>query len=190
MLLRPFVSHSPDRSTRSVATAPPSCTAAARITKDESGHLLAPTGAGALPDPVDSDTRCSGLDAPHAARVTRKMTSLRIALSTRSVTWLFKHLRRPRRRLDASRAPVADRHLPRLVDDRDGAASAGKLQHLRDARVVLADVDVLDLEPLLRVRLTGARGVGSRVLSEDPHRRHRCSFFQAIHPPPTTSSPW
>jgi len=78
-------------------------------------------------------------------------------------------LRPPAGVSDPSGAPVAYLDFGAVDDDRDRSIPLRSLQHFGEERPVLEDVEVLDLEAVLRVGLTGRGGVGSRVLAEDSH---------------------
>jgi hypothetical protein len=68
---------------------------------------------------------------------------------------------------DPSGPAEADRHLAVVDDDRDGAAAFAELEHARELRGVLLDVDVLELDMPPCIVVTGGLRVGSRVLAEN-----------------------
>jgi hypothetical protein len=67
----------------------------------------------------------------------------------------------------ASSTSEADGHLSVFHDDRNGAATRAVLEHSREIRGILLDVDVLEREVPPLVVVTGGLRVWSGVLAED-----------------------
>ncbi len=78
-------------------------------------------------------------------------------------------LRPPAGGSDLSAAAVSDADLRSLDDDRNGPLPFRELEHIVELRGIVDHVAVAHLVPLLLVRLTGGRGVGSGVLTENAH---------------------
>ena len=74
---------------------------------------------------------------------------------------------RRRRPLDRSGAAEADCDFARLDDYGDIALVVRQRQHPREPFGVLQNVDVIERDIALRVRLTGVARVGSEILAED-----------------------
>jgi hypothetical protein len=80
-----------------------------------------------------------------------------------------RRLRPPAGGSDASGPPVADLDFGSFDDDRDRTVPLGELQHLLEERAVLENIEVLNVEPVFGVGLTGRRRVGSGVLAENAY---------------------
>ena len=74
---------------------------------------------------------------------------------------------RRRRPLDRSGAAEADRDFARLDDHGDIALVVRQFEHPLESCRVLQDVDVIERNVALGIRLTGVARVGSEILAED-----------------------